>query len=201
VDAIQDWKASSDWTFEFFKSRYGTHRVLAYRYQGDKYRPDNVTQMQLADYIDGVMSNDWESFAYYIRDKWALLVEHPELAADYRSPKYFFDWFSILPSFLRLPYPRIFIGPKGAVTPLHKDIWGTHAWLSQLVGRKRWILFPPAQGDLLYDHQVQPDTRILLGFRDSARLVAWNARWRPAKQFLSRAAGTIGWFHWMRPSP
>jgi len=49
-----------------------------------------------------------------------------------------------------MPYPRIFIGPKGAVTPLHMDIWRTHAWLSQLVGRKRWLIFPPSNDNEVY---------------------------------------------------
>ena len=57
---------------------------------------------------------------------------------------------------MKLVYPRIFIGPRGAITPLHMDIWETHAWLAQLVGRKRWLLFPPDQRPLLYDYQVQP---------------------------------------------
>jgi hypothetical protein len=157
TDAMDGWKARSTWTFDFFKSRFGSDQVKIYRYQGDKYRPDAASQMQLANYIDARLTRDWESFPYYIRDNWALLTAHPELAADYRFPKYFFDWFALLPGFLRLPYPRIFIGPKGALTPLHQDIWGTHAWLSQLAGRKRWILVPPDQTNLLYNHRVQPD--------------------------------------------
>lgn len=157
ADAIDDWKARTTWTFEFFKSRYGKQQVLVYKYRGEKYRHDDSRDMPLGEYIDGVLHCDWESFPYYIRDNWKLLRDFPELANDYRFPSYFFDWFTLLPSFMRLPYPRIFIGPKGAVTPLHVDIWGTHAWLSQLAGRKRWILYPPDQKHLLYEYRVQPD--------------------------------------------
>jgi hypothetical protein len=157
TDAVEDWKARTAWTFDFFKSRYGECQVLVYRYRGEKYTPADATRMCLADYVDGVCSGDWTSFPYYIRDNWALLRENPELAHDYSFPRYFFDWFSLLPPFMRLQYPRIFIGPKGSITPLHLDVWGTHAWLTQLVGRKRWILFPPDQRPLLYDHQVDPN--------------------------------------------
>lgn len=157
VDAIDNWRARSTWTFDFFRSRYGSSTVLAYRYSGDKYKQKDAIEMSFRDYLDGVSSGDWNSFPYYIRDNWALLASHPELSADYRFPKYFFDWFTLLPPFMRLRYPRIFIGPKGAVTPLHEDIWGTHAWLSQLVGRKRWILFSPDQRPLLYNCQVDPE--------------------------------------------
>ena len=48
-----------------------------------------------------------------------------------------------------------FVGPKGAMTPLHVDVWFTHAWLSQLEGRKRWLIFPPGDSQYLYDYQVR----------------------------------------------
>ena len=108
VDAIDHWKARTSWTFDFFKSRYGSTTVLAYRYRGYKYKPQDATQMSFGDYLDGVSSGDWNSFPYYIRDNWGVLVSHPELAADYKNPKYFYDWFSLLPSFMRLKYPLAF---------------------------------------------------------------------------------------------
>jgi hypothetical protein len=156
TDAAEDWNAVRTWTFEFFKSTYGGTRIVAYEYNHIAYRPYLVKQMTLGEYIDGVITAG-RAFPYYIRDNWALLREHPELSADYHFPKYFFDWYSLLPGFMRLPYPRIFIGPSGATTPLHEDIWGTHAWLTQLVGRKRWILFPPGERRLLGDFREPPD--------------------------------------------
>jgi hypothetical protein len=170
TDAIDRWRARSGWTFEFFKEHYGKAVVTVHEYHWEKYRPNDIRRMELADYIDGILSKDWSSFPYYIRDNWRLLAENPELSADYSFPTYFFDWFTRLPGFMRLPYPRIFIGPKGAVTPLHLDIWRTHAWLSQLVGRKRWILFSPDQASLLYDYQVdpeQPDLQRFPRYRDA----------------------------------
>ena len=193
VDAIGEWRARSAWTFDFFKSRYGDDRVLVYGYRGKKYRPEDASRMSLAEYIDGVVSKDWETFPYYIRDNWAMLTAHPELSADYRYPKYFFDWYSLLPGFMRMPYPRIFIGPKGAVTPLHMDIWRTHAWLSQLVGRKRWLLFPPEQNRLLYNYDVDPISPDLERF----------PLYRQARPFecIIGPGDTVfvpsGWAHWV----
>eukprot|EP00438_Fugacium_kawagutii_P017909 Skav201926 [mRNA] locus=scaffold3992:301180:302437:+ [translate_table: standard] len=37
----------------------------------------------------------------------------------------------------------LFIGAAGAVTPLHIDPSTTHAWLTQISGRKRFTLFAP----------------------------------------------------------
>ncbi len=45
----------------------------------------------------------------------------------------------------------LFIGPSGAHTPLHVDPLLTHAWLTQIRGRKRVILFPPNALPLLRD--------------------------------------------------
>lgn len=37
----------------------------------------------------------------------------------------------------------LFIGAAGAITPLHIDPSLTHAWLTQISGRKRFTLFAP----------------------------------------------------------
>ncbi len=155
--ATEGWKASSSWTFDFFKSRYGETEVETYHFQDGVYRPDRIELMPLGGFIEKILAADWTTFPCYVRDDWKLFLKHRELLSDYRIPEYFFDWFKFLPSFMRLIYPRIFIGPKGAVTPLHDDIWGTHAWLAQLVGKKRWFLYPPDQRELLYDYKVCPE--------------------------------------------
>jgi len=112
--------------------------------------------MMLSAFIEGIRRSTFDSYPYYVRDDWQIFKTNKELLSDYEVPKYFFDWFVFLPGFMKLIYPRIFIGPSGAVTPLHSDIWGTHAWLAQLVGRKRWILFSSDQKPLLYDFRVNP---------------------------------------------
>ena len=156
TNATQGWRATSTWTFEYFKSRYGETSVEVHRLAGGSYDPSQVAWMALAQFINTILTSDSDC-PYYVRDDWKLFLKHKELLADYTIPEYFFDWFTFLPGFMRLIYPRIFIGPKGAVTPLHDDVWGTHAWLAELLGRKRWILFSPDQRELLYNYKVQPD--------------------------------------------
>jgi len=158
TDTLNGWAALAKWTFPFFAGRYGRDQVRVYRYDREEEFQDKAAEhVTFGSYIEAVTSQDWSSYPYYLRDNWRLLHDHPELATDYRVPKYFFDWYRGLPRFLRMPYPRLFLGPKGAVTPLHTDIWGTHAWLSQLVGRKRWMLFSPDQSRLHYDAKVRVD--------------------------------------------
>jgi hypothetical protein len=154
--AIEHWKARSAWTLDYFRTRYGKSLVTVYRLDGERYRPEGTETLSLSAFIEAIEGNDFQTYPRYVRDDWRLFMAHKELLTDYEVPKYFFDWFAFLPPFMRLIYPRIFIGPRGALTPLHRDIWKTHAWLAQLVGRKRWVLFSPDQDELLYEYNVQP---------------------------------------------
>eukprot|EP00435_Cladocopium_sp_Y103_P074988 s114_g52.t2 len=40
---------------------------------------------------------------------------------------------------------KIFMSPKGAITRLHYDNGGAHAWLSQVQGRKMFVCFAPSE--------------------------------------------------------
>ena len=155
-DAIDDWKDDPTWSFDSLRRQCGTIRVRIFRYDADyEFRPDDVDFMELGRFIDNLLGGDLSTFPYYMRDNWQIFHEHAHLMEAHRVPPYFFDWFRLVPPALRMPYPRIFIGPRGAITPLHVDVWGTHAWLSQLAGEKRWLLYPPEQAQFLYGYKVR----------------------------------------------
>lgn len=56
--------------------------------------------------------------------------------------------------------PRLWLGPTGSITPLHKD--GSDNFALQLFGRKRWVLFPIRDYPFLYMNQ--PNARSVPGF-------------------------------------
>jgi len=45
---------------------------------------------------------------------------------------------------------KLFISPKGSITRLHFDNGGSHAWLSQVRGRKLFVCYPPEEGKYLH---------------------------------------------------
>ena len=54
------------------------------------------------------------------------------------------------PADLSHQFTKVFLGPAGTLTRLHNDSFATHAWLSQIRGRKQFILYPPSQARLLH---------------------------------------------------
>mmetsp|Transcript_35076 Transcript_35076/g.80776 ORF Transcript_35076/g.80776 Transcript_35076/m.80776 type:complete len:564 (-) Transcript_35076:26-1717(-) len=56
---------------------------------------------------------------------------------------------------------KVFISPKGAITRLHFDNGGAHAWLSQIQGRKMFVCFAPSDGQHL--HPFEGDEGLMNG--------------------------------------
>mmetsp|Transcript_70131 Transcript_70131/g.126393 ORF Transcript_70131/g.126393 Transcript_70131/m.126393 type:complete len:195 (+) Transcript_70131:2-586(+) len=56
---------------------------------------------------------------------------------------------------------KLFLSPKGAITRLHFDNGGAHAWLSQIRGRKLFVCFAPSDGQYL--HPFEGDEGALNG--------------------------------------
>ena len=146
-DIMAKWRALG-WNWETLRSRYGATTVAVSRYESGWYKAANVKEMRLDQFLDEMLAGDWRSFPFYVRDSWSFFETHPHLLQDCPIPPQFFDWSSKVPG-LAWPGPRLFMGPAGAVTPLHVDIWETHAWLTQVLGRKRWVLLSPEDCKLL----------------------------------------------------
>ena len=44
----------------------------------------------------------------------------------------------------------VYVGAAGTFTPLHRDVYTSYSWSTNVCGRKRWWLFPPDQTRLLF---------------------------------------------------
>ena len=85
-------------------------------------------------------------------------------ADDWMNPAY-------SPSKTNPPQPQpndfrfCYVGPPGTFTPLHRDVYASYSWSANIVGRKKWWLFPPdtlhsvrdTSGKLVFDVREMPD--------------------------------------------
>jgi hypothetical protein len=107
------------------------------------YRSLELVEMPLREYLDECASCDSEKppYAGYMRFS-------ADVAATLglRPPSYY-DRGAYAPA-------ALWLGPAGSVTPLHKDSSDNFAF--QLIGVKRWTLFPIQQIPLLYMRRTDP---------------------------------------------
>jgi hypothetical protein len=173
TDVVGRWPAYGKWTFEYLADRFGDQDIVVRdRYQSGG-RPGAGLAMKLRTYMQ------------YCEDPTRLPTRitprHPfyfafeafsgdsELLADFTWPEAIDNLYSTLGPqvydwFLRYN-AVLLIGPAGTVTPLHEDLFGTHAFLAQFVGRKRAVFFPP---DVRLDKPSAISTR-LAGLPEIAR--------------------------------
>jgi hypothetical protein len=157
---MKSWKASSRWSFDFFKQQYGSDTVKL-----SDGRFHALAELPLSHCIDFILSLDLrDTYKHlgatpYIQD-WVVLDVHPELREDVELPPWFRNWERVFVETFRprLDYHDtvVLAGPAGATTYVHRDRHHTHAWLAQIVGRKKWTMFPPDQYELLYKEPSEP---------------------------------------------
>lgn len=150
TDVLKDWKATTKWTLDFFKSECGTIKCAV---KEDKDEIEGL--MTIADYIDYINIGDSDR-RFYLAN-W-FISDHPQLLDDYKEPIYFPNWLQRLPRKLLKKYelenPELFIGHKDTSIGLHKDPNNGSAWLGMIRGRKQIVLFTPDQEELLYSGKV-----------------------------------------------
>ena len=145
------WPSHTRWSAEHFRREYGSVRAEV-ELQGGKdprsYFPERkYAEMDLTTFVDKLPG---DSPRHYL-SQWPALRHIPQLTqdivplSDYQTvPEYY-------PGFLqrRLRLERHFwFGAAGTFSTLHFD--PADNFFAQIWGRKKFILFPPEQGPLLY---------------------------------------------------
>ena len=222
TDATENWPARSKWTFEFFKTVYGADPALAWLGRGSG-TGKLTTLSAYIDFLDSPLAElpgVWTgrdigkdgrplqaapaqgASPFYLLG-WYAFRQHPELYDDIAPAPYFVpDLVSALNPTLRdvfewtsnREYTAIFIGPEGSLSALHRDYWSTHAYLAQIQGRKRAILFSPEDLDFLYGGQVDPEHPDFERFPLFERATAYECVIEPGDTLLIPA----NWLHHVR---
>ena len=149
---VEQWPAWGKWSTRFFADELGN--IVVPVDLGGGPQQQRFRKMPLREYF-GLLSSGSPCSRHvpYVR-LWRFEESCPALARDFAVPRqYVDDHFERLPRHLRPSQAPcwLFIGPPGAATPLHLDPWATHAWFAQLQGRKRFVLFPPADAQHVWD--------------------------------------------------
>lgn len=145
--ALEGWRAREEWTFDFFRERFGDARIpvgVVFEKKGT---------MRLAEYVDYLQERSAAAARGEVDDLpkylegWYFKQDRPELADYYDFPAIFGPcWFKrYFPKAWDPDGVGILIGPRGALTKLHNDGQSSHNMLAQLQGRKEWVVVDPAE--------------------------------------------------------
>ncbi|MEM8960964.1 MAG: cupin-like domain-containing protein [Acidobacteriota bacterium] len=154
-DATDGWTARTEWTFDFFRQRFGGQLVVVVDRLVQTKRGRRVRLDRYLDYVvdpEGAPLVDPPPETPFYLTTFSPFVDRPDLCDDFDDPYFVDNWYRREPGPLRSWYEQgfgwVFIGPAGTLSPFHVDLFGTHAWLAQLQGHKRVVLLPPDQTDL-----------------------------------------------------
>ncbi|XP_063973253.1 2-oxoglutarate and iron-dependent oxygenase JMJD4 [Diachasmimorpha longicaudata] len=154
----QQWRVDEAPNFKCLKQLYGESKVPVANCGIKYYNAQLKETMKIEKFIDywqEYRNNNYpcEMPLLYLKD-WHCLRAHPN-AKIYKVPKYFgSDWLNeyyLAHPHLEDDYMFVYMGPKGSWTPLHVDVFASYSWSANIVGKKRWLLFPPGEEDNLCD--------------------------------------------------
>jgi hypothetical protein len=157
----RDWPALTTWSFAGFAERYGSDRVLVTDFLGSS----TLHKVPLRDYLAYVADPATpflpgvSGTAPWYSPYWTPFVTHPELLADFDVSSAINSWLppaaagaapgsdgAVMAEWALRGFSWLFVGPAGTVTPRHVDTLNTHAWNTQICGRKRFDLWAPHEG-------------------------------------------------------
>lgn len=80
---------------------------------------------------------------WYLKD-WNFMKGTNESCKLYERPPYFAeDWLNEFEQAHCSDHRFVYLGPKGVLTPLHRDVLCSFSWSVNMFGRKKWWLLPP----------------------------------------------------------
>jgi hypothetical protein len=141
TDALAGWPAAEKWTFDHFRTELGS-RVVGVR-GGNRYVWRRLLWATLAEYVDFIENEPADSrLAPYAHLRPYAAFNRLDIEEDVAFAR-------LLPPSYGFYRPRVWIGPARAITPLHNDTMGLNVFV-QVVGRKRFILYPVSDTPNLY---------------------------------------------------
>jgi hypothetical protein len=208
-DAAKHWKAVSKWTPEFFKEQYGDKKVPVF----ERKRAVTLKDMVLMrDYIDEITASTYQNRAKYLFSL-RIPTEFPELMQDLEprpdcwAPNWLDSRYLLpgLPNFkLRsITGLEMNIGGMGSPFPfLHYDDLWTQTFITQVHGRKAWVLYEPDQTPFMYPSEESDNiSKIPMEVDVDLSVFPLFSKAKPLRFVLEEGEmlyGAPGWWHTTR---
>jgi hypothetical protein len=157
TDAAAQWPALKKWTPQFFKQLYGDRKVPVFERKRAVTVKDSVF---LRDYIDEITAANFSNRAKYL---FSLKIPKvfPEVLSDLQPRPIYWDpnWLDskyLLPGMSNFKLRNITglemnMGGAGSPFPfLHYDDLWTQTFITQVYGRKEWVLYEPDETPYMY---------------------------------------------------
>ena len=209
LDTARQWKALTKWTPAFFRESYGSIRVPVFERKRALVVKDMVS---LGDYIDEVTSSTFQNRAKYLFSL-RIAKEFPQLLQDLEPRPTYWDpnWLDSkyllpgLPHFKLRNITGLEMNMGGAGSPfpfLHYDDLWTQTFITQVHGRKEWVLYEPDQTPYMYpDRSGGNISKIPMEEDVDLSTFPLFARAKPTRFILEEGEmlfGAPGWWHTTR---
>lgn len=151
--ALTQWVDKTDTSFsinwDFLTTTYGDELVTAADCDTREFSDQKRQMMRLRDIISLWCSGSEEGKSLYIKDWHLARSAHPQ--TFYTTPDIFRDdWMNgYYSTCTEDDFRFVYVGAAGTFTPLHRDVYTSYSWSTNVCGRKRWWLYAPAQTALL----------------------------------------------------
>ena len=139
IPSCEGWSVDSSWSPRELKNRFGD----SYFKVGED--DDGYKVKVRFKYFYQYMKHNLDDSPLYLFDgNFDQDITSKSLLGDYKVPSYFTDdLLGLVGEERRPPYRWFVVGPERSGSEVHVDPLGTSAWNTVVVGRKRWVLFPP----------------------------------------------------------
>ncbi|RPD66157.1 Clavaminate synthase-like protein, partial [Lentinus tigrinus ALCF2SS1-6] len=165
---ISSWAALSRWVnedlsidWEYLKTAYGSCEVTVADCSTRDFSDQKREKMLFRDVVSLWQSGNGQSS--YVKD-WHLArtlatTSSSPPGEDALNPDPFYttpdifrdDWMNAYYSaYTEDDFRFVYVGAAGTFTPLHRDVYTSYSWSTNVCGHKRWWLFPPDQTHLLF---------------------------------------------------
>lgn len=151
---MTDWPALNKWTLPWLRAEFGSYEIEVHANRTldplyERHFKSNCSSMNFGDFI-AILETPGESNDFYVvgRNVFLERQEFSRMMEDISNPQGFLDAETMRP-----PHVKLWIGPRGTVTPLHHDRGSV--LFGQISGRKQFKFISPFHLPSIYNN---PDT-------------------------------------------